>query len=58
MPSHIHYEEDAMRLNPDSLTVESYSTADVPDKVGHASSMTGYACSSACIAPTCQYQAC
>ena len=47
-----------MRLNPDSLKVDTYATGDVPEQVGHASSMTGYDCSSACIAATCQYQVC
>ena len=47
-----------MRLNPESLKVDSYPTTDAPDRVGHASSMTGYDCSSACIAPTCMYEVC
>lgn len=48
-----------MRLSPDSLRVESYPTTDLPEKVGHASSMTGWAeCSGACLAATCQYEVC
>jgi hypothetical protein len=48
-----------MRLNPDSLKVDTFATADLPEQVGQASSNTGiYDCSSACRVPTCQYQAC
>jgi hypothetical protein len=49
-----------MRLNPETLTVETFATHDdMPEKVGHASSDTRYRdCSGACIVPSCVYQAC
>ena len=48
-----------MRLNPESLKVESYATSDLPEQVGHASSNTGLIeCSSGCRAPTCMYEVC
>ncbi len=47
-----------MRLNPDSLKVDTYVTSANPEQVGHASSMTGYDCSSACIQASCQYAVC
>ena len=48
-----------MRLNPDSLKVESYPTSDAPETVGLASGIfTNYDCSSACDAPTCMYEVC
>lgn len=46
-----------MRLNPDSLSVESFATDDA-EKVGAASSMTYSDCSCVCIAPTCQNALC
>lgn len=48
-----------MRLNPDSLTVESFPTESVPEQVGAASSDTGVLdCSSYCRRPTCRYEVC
>lgn len=48
-----------MRLNPESLKVESYVTDDVPERVGHASSDTGpMDCSGACDQVTCIWVAC
>jgi hypothetical protein len=51
--------EPTMRLTPDSLKVESWSTTDVPEKVGYASSDTRFMeCSGMCVAPTCINQYC
>jgi hypothetical protein len=48
-----------MRLDPESLKVESYPTSDTPEQVGAASSDTGiYDCSSYCRRPTCRYEVC
>ena len=48
-----------MRLNPESLKVESYETEAAPERVGFASSDTNFNdCSGVCIVPTCRYQAC
>jgi hypothetical protein len=58
IPGNAGTENTAMRLNPDSLKVDTYVTSANPEQVGHASSMTGYDCSSACIQASCQYAVC
>lgn len=48
-----------MRLDPESLKVESYATEDAPEAVGAASSDTGVLdCSTYCRRPTCRYEVC
>jgi hypothetical protein len=48
-----------MRLNPETLKVETYATSDVTERVGHASSDTRFMeCSGMCVAPTCINQYC
>lgn len=47
-----------MRLSPESLKVDSFTTGDLTEKVGAASSMTHSDCSCVCLAPTCAYEVC
>lgn len=51
-------EENTMRLTPESLKVDSFTTSDVKETVGAASSNTHSDCSCVCLAPTCVYEVC